>query len=448
MRPVSVGRTLGWVGIGLMVLAGTVRPALALDAREFKLDNGLKVVVARESKAPVVITQMWYRVGSANEIPGKTGLSHMLEHMMFQGTETLSPEAFSKLVAQEGGEDNASTTTDYTMYYIKLASDRVELALKLEADRMRGLKLQEGEFKSENLVVREERRMRTDSDPNQRMLERYRALAYGDHPYGRPVIGAMNEIAELKLEDLKGWYQTFYAPNNAILVVVGDVDPEKVEGLVRKYFSPLTAQPTAPPLPFPEPPRREKPDRLEVRDSAAKLPIWMAGYAVPSLAMPDGPEDALALDVLAVVLGSGSTSRLNQRLIRDMGLAVSASAAYSGFSASWELFSLSAMPKPGADLQEMEKAIFAEVDRLVREPVPVRELEKARNGLIAEHVYAQDSIDRIAWIIGRMEVNDLDWHGMVDDYPKRVRAVTSEALQRVAAKYLRPERLTVGILKP
>ncbi|MEO5345249.1 MAG: insulinase family protein [Magnetococcus sp. YQC-9] len=434
---------------GLLVAIGLfAAQAQAIETREFTLENGLKGIVARESKAPVVILQVWYRVGSADEKPGKTGLSHMLEHMMFQGTETVPPEQFSKIIAREGGEDNASTTTDYTMYYIKLASDRLELALQLEADRMRGLKLTEEEFKSENLVVREERRMRTDADPNQRMLERYRALVFGEHPYGRPVIGAMQEIEGLTLEDLSAWYKTYYAPNNATLVVVGDVDPGQVEGLVKRYFAPLPAQAAIPRPQFPDPPRRTEPARLEVNDKAAKLPIWMAGYTVPSFAMSKESNDALALDILSVVLGNGSTSRLHHRLIRDQALAVSVSASYSGYASSWEQFSFSAMPKAGADLKEIEKTIFAEIERVQKEPIPARELEKAQNGLIAERVFTMDSIDHIAWVLGRMSLNGLDWRMPFTDYPARVRAITSADLQRVAVKYLQPDHLTVGILRP
>ncbi|MBF0417052.1 MAG: insulinase family protein [Magnetococcales bacterium] len=436
-------------GVALALCAFCIpSSASALEARTFTLENGLKGIVARESKAPVVIAQMWYRVGSVDEKPGKAGLSHMLEHMMFQGTESVPPEAFSKIIAREGGEDNASTTTDYTMYYVKLASDRLELALRLEADRMRGLKLSEEEFTSENLVVREERRMRTDADPNQRMLERYRALLFGDHPYGRPVIGSMKEIEGLTLADLTAWYQTYYAPNNATLVVVGDVDPEETEQLVKKHFAHLASQPQIPKPQLPDPPSRQEPARLEVTDKGAKLPIWMAGYTVPSWAMTPDTNDAMALDILATVLGGGGSSRLHTRLIRELALAVSASASYSGHAMSWEPFSLSAMPKAGADLKELEKAMFEEVERLQQEPVPARELEKAQNGLIAERVYAMDAIDHIAWIIGRMSLNGQDWRMMFDDYPARVRAVTSADLQRVARKYLQPARLTVGILKP
>ncbi|MEO5331686.1 MAG: insulinase family protein [Magnetococcus sp. YQC-5] len=433
----------GWLWLSLWP-----NQALALEFRAFCLENGMKVVLAMENKAPVIISQVWYRVGSADEIPGKTGLAHMLEHMMFQGTQKVAPEEFSKIIAREGGQDNASTTADYTMYYIKLAADRIDLALQLEADRMQGLKLSEEKFKSENQVVREERRMRTDSDPNQRMMEQFRALAYGKHPYSHPVIGSMQEIAGLTLEDLKDWYRDYYAPNNVTLVVVGAMNLDQVEKSIRDHFSQLEANPEIKHARLPDLPVQEAPRRLEVSDKTVKLPVWVAGYAVPTLGMPELAQDAIPLDVLAVVLGNGSTSRLHNRIIREQGLAVSASAGYSGFARSWELFSISSMPKPGVDLKALEKAIFQEVALLTREPVPERELEKARNGLIAEHVYSQDSIDRIAWLIGRMSVNNLDWRILLDDYPRRVRAVTSEDLLRVAAKYLRPERVTVGVLQP
>ncbi|MBF0439239.1 MAG: insulinase family protein [Magnetococcales bacterium] len=423
-------------------------PLMAMESRELRLDNGMSVVLVRENKAPVVVTQMWYKVGSMDETLGKSGLSHMLEHMMFQGTKTVPPEEFSKLIAREGGEDNASTSSDYTMYYIKLASDRIELALRLEADRMRGLQLEEKEFKSENLVVREERRVRTDSDPNQRMMEKFRQTAYGDHPYARPVIGTMAEIEALTLNDLKTWYNGYYAPNNATLVVVGNMDLDQTEKLVRHYFAPMAAHPGLTHAVLKDLPSQDSPRRLEVSDKATKLPYWVAGYAVPTLAMSEWMQDAFPLDVLSVILGNGNTSRLHQRMIRERGLAVSAHAGYSGFSRSWELFTLSAMPKPGVDLKELEKALFEEVSRLAEEQVSARELEKACNGLIAEHVYAMDSIDRIAWLIGRMRVNDLDWRIMFEEYPRRVRAVTAQDIQRVAAQYLRPERVTVGILQP
>lgn len=436
---------LGGVWLGVCLLSTS---AWATEYREWQLKNGMKVVLVKENKAPVVISQVWYRVGSADEPLGKTGLAHMLEHMMFQGTEKIPPEEFSKIIAREGGEDNASTSNDYTMYYVKVASDRIELALKLEADRMRGLKLAEEEFKSENLVVLEERRMRTDSDPNQRMMEKFRVLAYGDHPYSRPVIGSMEDVAALTLEDLTGWYAKYYAPNNVSLVVAGDIDLDQVEALIQKYFADLPAQKDLKSDKWPDLVIQDAPRRLDVKDKMTKLPVWVAGYPVPTLSMPEYVRDAFALEVLSVVLGSGSTSRLHQRIIREQGLAVSASASYSGLSRSWELFSLSAMPKPGVEIKALEKAILQEVALLTKEPVTVRELEKARNGLIADYVYAKDSIDRIAWLIGRMSVNGLDWRLMLDDYPTWIRAVTPEELLRVAVKYLHPVKITVGVLQP
>ncbi len=439
----SLGR---WgVCVWLLLLSNQ---ALALEYRELRLKNDLKVVLVKESKAPVVISQVWYRVGSADETSGKSGLAHMLEHMMFQGSDEVPPEEFSKIIAREGGEDNASTTNDYTMYYVKLAADRIELALELEADRMRGLLLAEEEFKSEKLVVREERRMRIDSDPNQRMMEKFRALAYGEHPYARPVIGSMEEIAALTLDDLKGWYRDYYAPNNASLVIVGDINLDHVEKLVHKYFAPLEAQPKIKRNKLPDLTYPAKPRRLEVEDKLSKLPIWVAGYVVPTLAMPQMVRDAFALEVLSVILGNGSTSRLQQKVVREQGLAVSASVYYSGFSKGWELLTLSAMPKPGVDLNALETAILHEINLITREAVSARELEKARNSLIAAHVYAQDSIDQIAWLIGRMSANDSEWRQVLDDYPTWVRSVTAADILRVAAKYLRPELITVGILKP
>ncbi|MBF0295255.1 MAG: insulinase family protein [Magnetococcales bacterium] len=422
--------------------------ALALESRELRLENGLQVVLVRENKAPVAVVQVWYRVGAVDEKNGKTGLAHMLEHMMFQGTATVPPDEFAKIIAREGGHDNAATSQDFTYYYVKLAADRVGLALRLEADRMRNLKLTAKEFASENLVVREERRMRVESDPNTRMIEQYQRTAYGEHPYGRPVIGWMEELAGLTLEDLEAWYRTWYAPNNAILVVVGDIEFDAVEAQVREYFAPLPALPGLQREKLPDLPPQEAPRRLEVVDKQAKLPIWVAGYPTPTLAMPGSAEDVFALDLLSVILGHGSTSRLHRRVIREQGLAVSASSSYSGTGRSWELFSINAMPKPGVAPEALEKAIFAEVVRLTEEPVPERELEMAQNALIAEHVFAQDSIDRIAWIIGHSRANDLDWHMLFEEYPRRVRAVTVADLKRVAARYLRPERVSVGILKP
>ncbi|MBF0453934.1 MAG: insulinase family protein [Magnetococcales bacterium] len=421
--------------------------AQALVSRSFTLENGLQTVLVREPKAPVVVTQVWYRVGAADEEAGKTGLAHMLEHMMFQGTEKIAPAQFSKIIARNGGEDNASTAQDYTNYWIKLSSDRLDLALSLEADRMRHLRLQEAEFDSENLVVREERRSRTDSNPTARFLEKFRQAAYGDHPYGRPVIGWMEDVKNHTIDDLRQWYRRHYSPDQAILVVVGDIDFDGAEQKVRKLFSPLenSASWQRPPLP-----KRVQPDqtvRLDLHDENSQLSHFFAGFSTPSFTMGDVKE-AFALELLSTVLGSSASSRIYRQLVVKEGLAVSARSGYGGLSRGEELFSLSATPRPGVSLEQLEEALFVEVEKLVAEPIGERELQRAKNGLIAGHLFAQDSVDRIAWLIGRVSVNEGDWRLLVEEYPDRVQAVTAEEIQQVAQRYLKKSRATIGTLQP
>ena len=452
--------------------------AVGLEHRDFTLDNGLRVIMVKENKAPVVICQVWYRVGAADEVSGKTGLAHMLEHMMFQGTKTVPAGEFQRIVGRNGGENNASTAQDYTNYYIKLAADRLPLALRLEADRMRHLLLRKEAFQSENKVVQEERRTRTDADPNSRFREKFRAKIYTDmagdiHPYGRPVIGWMAEIQKLTLTDLQDWYQRYYAPNNAILILVGDLDLATTTAEVKKHFAALPALPhlfqttdgQRPKLPD-YPPNWEKgPQRFEVTDKSVTLPLWSAVYPVPTLATT-GKEDVFALDVLATLLGRGSSSRLYKKLVVEETSAVSARASYGGYGRSWELFTLAAMPKlddpinPAEEgaaqsraqqkttLQTIEHAMLREVARLQKEPVSARDLQRAKNSMIAGHIFARDSIHSMAAEIGLLSANGLDWLDIVEGYPDKIQAVTAQDVQRVATRYLQPERLMIGILQP
>ncbi|MEO5350231.1 MAG: insulinase family protein [Magnetococcus sp. YQC-3] len=455
--------------------------AEGLEHRDFTLDNGLRVILVREPKAPVAISQIWYRVGSVDEEAGKTGLSHMLEHMMFQGTPKVPAGEFHRIIGQNGGENNASTSTDYTNYYIKLASDRIELALRMEADRMRHLTLSEDNFRSENQVVQEERRSRTDADPNARFMEQFQASAYGAHPYGHPVIGWMAEIQQLTVADLRAWYQRYYAPDNAVLVVVGDIDLATIAQQVESHFADIPPRPDRPQTLLPEYqlPDRSKScslpvPRLEVTDKAVTLPVWHGAYPVPSL-LTAGKEDVFALDLLATILGGGSSSRLHQRLIINEELAVSASAHYGGYGRSWELFSLSAAPKSTptaafstppegekerrrgehaasvtgkAALPLIEQIILQEIERLTREPVSERELQRAKNSMIAQHIFARDSIHELASVIGLLSSKGLEWQSLVEEYPKLIEAVRAEDIQRVAARYLNPDQLIVGVLQP
>lgn len=444
--------------------------AHALEYQDFRLENGLRVILVKENKAPVVISQVWYRVGSVDEKEGKTGLAHMLEHMMFQGTKDVPTGEFNRIVGQNGGENNASTAHDYTNYYIKFSSDRLDLALRLEADRMVHLDLREATFQSENRVVQEERRTRTDSDPDSRFLEGYNRWAYAlkkgyNHPYGRPIIGWMSDIQKLTLSDLQDWYHTHYAPNHAVLIIVGDLVLEDAAQKVRHHFAGLTAvaAPTGPSNdqrratlpPFP-PPEREESSRLEITDTSATLPLWYAGYPVPTLSTA-GKEDVFALDVLATILGSGSSSRLYKKLIVEEKLAVSASASYGGYKRGWEFFSLYAIPKPDTDkttpikptaLAAIEQAMLGEVTRLRQEQVDSRTLQRAKNSMIAAHIFSRDSIHHLASEIGLLSANDWDWLSIIEGYPQRIQAVTAQEVQKVAERYLRPERLIIGVLKP
>ncbi|MBF0382494.1 MAG: insulinase family protein [Magnetococcales bacterium] len=419
----------------------------ALESKSFTLENGLQTVLVREPKAPVVVTQVWYRIGAVDELDGKTGLAHMLEHMMFQGTKKLAPSEFSKIVSRNGGNDNASTAHDYTNYWIKLSSDRLELALELEADRMQNLRLQESEFKSENLVVQEERRSRVENRPTARFFEKFRKTAYGDHPYSRPVIGLMDDVKGHTLADLQNWYKSHYAPDKAVLVVVGDIEFEHTEKLVEKHFSALKHSQSSKRKPLPALPVRQEPIRFDMQDDRATLPHYYAGFFVPTFMMDD-VDEAFALELLSAILGGDSSSRIYRKLVVEDKLAISAGSGYSGLSMGGEMFSLSAVPGNGVEFEQLEKALFAQVDKIINQPISERELQRAKNSLITSHLFAQDSIDRIAWLIGRLSSNNSDWKLLVEEYPKRVQKVTSQQIKKVAARYLQINRAAIGTLHP
>ncbi|MBF0135288.1 MAG: insulinase family protein [Magnetococcus sp. DMHC-1] len=455
-------RFAGFVGLGvfaglllfcaLPVQAGAAQAetvhAATLAYRDFTLDNGLRVVLLQEKRAPVVVVQVWYRVGSADEVAGQTGLAHMLEHMMFQGTRTLAPEEFSSIIARHGGVDNASTSQDYTNYYIKLGSEHLDLALRMEADRMRNLVLKEEKFISENKVVQEERRMRTDAVPAARMVEKYRAMAYQVHPYGRPIIGWMADIRKHSVAAMQAFYQKYYAPDNATLVVGGDLEFAAAEERIRHHFASLpgTGQRSRSPLTQEPTPSAQK--QLYVLDPEARIPVWMVGFLTPTFADIQAESDAFALEVAGTILGGGLSSRLYRRLVTEEKLAVSVSADYASLSRDPVLFMIQVTPRKDASLIRLEEIVRTEVERLGQEPVPERELAKTRNSIIAEHVYDQDSIHSLTWNIGRAITSGVDWKKMLIDYPDRIRTVTAEAVQKAVVRYLKPDRWIVGVLLP
>ena len=404
------------------------------------LPNGLKVLLLENHKAPVVTFQVWYRVGSRNEQWGKTGLSHMLEHMMFKGTKTVQPEEFSRIIQENGGNDNAFTSADFTAYFENISADRLNIPIRLESDRMQNLILSEKDFDTERMVVMEERRLRTDDSPQAYLSEQLEATAFQVQPYHWPTIGWMEDIRQFTLEDLKAYHRTYYNPANAFLVIVGDFKKEALLPEIRQAFG------TVPKGPVTEQRReQEEPQHGERRiivKKEAQLPALLIGYHVPNLSDPD----CYVLEVLAAVLSGGRSSRFYRNLVQEKQLALSADTDYSLDSHDPGLFYLIAEVFPGKEPAEVEAALNQEIERLQKEPVGERELEKTKNQLEAEFVYAQDSLFYQAMLLAQYEIAG-EWK-MADDYVPSVRKVTAQDIMRVAKKYLLPDNRTVGILIP
>jgi len=413
------------------------------EVKEHVFPNGLKLLIVEDHKAPLAIVQVWYRVGSRDEEASFSGVSHLLEHMMFKGTQKYGPADFSKLIQRNGGTDNAYTTKDSTMYYETLSADRIGLALDLESDRMRDLRLDPKEILSERDVVMEERRMRYEDDPQTSLYEEVIATAFRVHPYGRPVIGWMSTLAGIAPEVLKKHYAAFYSPDNAFIVIAGDADPQETVKSVEKYFAPLPKRPErleeARPVPSEPPQKGEK--RVYLKKEA-ELPHIMAGYHVPVL--PD--KEGYALEILAGILSGGKSSRLYSRLVYEKQLALEAYADYSGIHKDPFLFFVGGTPAVGHTAEELEQALYDEVERIKKEPPTDFELEKAKNQAEAAFLMGQDSIHFQAEILGMFEIIG-DWR-LKEEYLKGIKEVTADDVSRVASKYLVPENRTTGILIP
>ena len=413
-----------------------------LDVKTRVLKNGLKVLVLEDHSTPTATFQVWYRVGSRNEVSGKTGISHLLEHMMFKGTERYGPGEFSKIVARNGGVENAFTGRDYTAYFENWASDRLKVSMELESDRMGHLKLDPREFEKEKQVVMEERRLRTEDDPVSLLVEEVYATAYKVHPYHWPVIGWMSDIKSITVDDLRRYYRTYYAPNNAIVVVVGDVDAQEVFRDVEEYFGVLPKGEDPPPVTSVEPPQRGE-KRVTVESPEVRLSFVMLAYHTPSIA--SGDEYALA--VLTNVLGEGKSSHLYQRLVYEEKAAVFTSAHYQGVSKDPSLLYLYAGLVPGRSPKDVEVILREEVAKMKRGEFTDRELEKAKNQVKASFIYGMDSNFYRAMNMGRLEVLGVGWQYM-ESYVDKIGEVTREEVIRVAKEYLEDTNLTVGILVP
>jgi len=415
--------------------------ARELEVFETTLANGLRVLLVEEHKAPVVTFHVWYRVGSRNEQPGRTGLAHLTEHMMFKGTVMVSGQEFNLIILRNGGQNNAFTTQDYTGYYMTFAADRIHIPLELEPDRMVELLLDPDEVNRERSVVMEERRLRTEDDPTGSLSEQLQAAAFDAHPYGNPVIGWMGDIRQLSREDIHTFYKTYYIPNNAVLLVVGDFDRTELLPKIHKAFGSIPRGPEPPSVRSLEPPQRSE-RRVILKRTDAEVPSVTAVYHVPNLTDPDN----YALKVLEGILAGGKSARLHHHLVYEKQLALHAGAYYSRLTVDPELFYLYASVLPGKTVAELEQALYAEIEKLQTELVSEPELQKAKNQLEADVLFAQDSIMSLAWQLGSYEMV-AGWRYWKAFLPG-VRAVTREDIRQVARKYFAPENQTVGILLP
>ncbi|HEY0719824.1 MAG TPA: pitrilysin family protein [Gammaproteobacteria bacterium] len=417
----------------------------AAPTTETLLDNGMRVIVREDHRAPVVVSQVWYQVGSSYEYDGITGISHVLEHMMFKGTAKHGAGEFSRIIAENGGRENAFTGNDYTAYFQQLEKSRLPISLELESDRMRNLLLPPEEFAKEVKVVMEERRMRTDDNPDSLTYEQFMAAAFQVSPYHHPVIGWMTDLEHLDVADLRQWYQKWYAPNNATLVVVGDVKSDEVFALAKKYFGDYQPSTIEPPKPRNEPPQLG--ERRIVVKAPAELPSLIMGYQAPSLHSTDAPWKAYALEVLAALFDGGESARLARELVRGQQIAASASASYGLTDRLGTLFTFSGTPANGHDIASLEQALRTQVRRVRDEMISNDELTRIKAQVTAAKVYERDSVFYQAMQIGTLATVGLDWHE-ADRYAERINAITAEQVRAVAREFLIDDHLTVAQLDP
>ncbi len=431
----------------LAAVASTAVPparALNIEVARYTLGNGMQLVVIPDRRAPVVTQMVWYKVGAADEPQGKAGIAHFLEHLMFKGTEEVPAGEFSRIVRRHGGEDNAFTSQDFTAFYQRIAKDRLDLVMGLEADRMHNLKLTDDAVLPEREVIKEERRQRTDNDPANRLGEQLDAALYLAHPYGKPVIGWMSEMAQLNRDDAVAFYRQHYTPANAVLIIAGDVIPTEVKALAEKHFGVLSN--TAPPQPRartsePEPVASR---RVTLADPRVATPLVQRSYLAPSYHTAK-PGEAEALEVLAEVLGGNATSRLYRSLVVNQQVAAQAGANYSGENLDSGSFVIYATPVPGGSNDAAESALDAELNRLARDGTTEEEVARAKNRLLADTVYSLDSQFRLAYLFGSALTSGRTVEDVLG-WDERVRKVTKEDVDKVARAVLQLNRSVTGIL--
>ena len=444
----------------VLFLASPAMALAATQAQEFQLDNGLKLIVKEDHRSPVVVSQVWYQTGALDEVNGKTGVAHLLEHMMFKGTKAVPAGQFSREIAAAGGKENAFTGMDYTCYFQQLEKSHLPLAFRLEADRMANLVITEEAFAKEIQVVMEERRWRTEDKPQSKVNEQFQAMAYHAHPYGRPVVGFMNDLENMTAADAQEWYQRWYAPNNATVVVVGDIKAAEVLALAKLYFGPL--KPKALPARKPQVEPVQMGTRRAVVKAPGKLPYLVIGFHTPTIqskrSLQNNPAksgqptvkdwEPYALDVLAGVLSGNASARLNQSLVRERAIAVEVGAGYDSASrGQLSLFELVGTPSEGKTVQELELALLAEIEQIKQHGVTQAELNRVKAAVIAADVYERDSMFYQGMKIGQMATMGYDWR-LSQTYPEQLKAITSKQVQAVAQQYLTEDNMTVATLAP
>lgn len=432
-----------WLTVLAFVLPALVHAAT--DTHEFRLANGLKLIVKEDHRAPTVVNMVWYRAGSVDEQNGTTGVAHVLEHMMFKGTKELKPGEFSKRVAELGGRSNAFTSRDYTAYHEQVERSRLERVMALEADRMQNLVMDPAEFSKEIRVVMEERRLRTEDKPLSLLREALFATAFVVSPYRHPVVGWMDDLQNMTAADALAWYQRWYAPNNAVVVIAGDVDPQQVLKLAEKYFGAI------PPKTLPKTKPQQEPAQIGIRrvniKAPAENPYLMMAYKVPRLLDVEKDEDPYALELLAAVLDGYDNARLPATLVRTDRIANSVNAGYAGVGRGPALFMLSGAPAKDSNVEKLEAALRAGLQKIAKEGVSNEELKRVKAQVIAGQIYKRDSVYGQAMEIGSVEMAGIS-HKLSDRMIERLSTITPQQVQAVAQKYFSDDQLTVATLTP
>ncbi len=419
--------------------------ARVFDPETFTLDNGLQVVVVTNRRAPIVTHMVWYKVGAADEAAGESGNAHFLEHLMFKGTDTLDPGEFSRIIALNGGQENAFTGYDYTGYYQTVARDRLEIVMKHEADRMTNLRLTDEVVLPERDVILEERRSRVDNNPANKLREMMQASLYLNHPYRIPIIGWEHEIQELNTETTLAFYRRWYAPNNAVLIVAGDITASELRPLAETYYGVIPAQAVPERKRATEPPQHA-PRRLTLTSPRVRQPGISIAYLAPSY-NTEGAGHAYALQILDEILGGGTTSRLYRSLVVEQALAAGAGSGYSPMSIDMSSFDFQATPRPGIEIERVEAALRAQIRRVLDEGISEDEVATAKRRLRAEAIYARDSLNTAPNIFGRALTNGRSVAD-VESWPERIAAVTVAQVNAAARAVFLENNSVTGLLLP